>query len=138
MRGERKYADLPPRFELLYAPGPRNTVDSVSAGRDAVYAAIYDNVTGSVHAFRPKADGTWIDAKLALPPGGSTGVVATNDWGPEAQFTYESFLTPPTLYATNGKGAPKPIKHQAPLFDASTQTAEQFWATSADGERIAI
>ncbi len=127
---------MPANYRLLYAPGPRNTVDSVSAGRDAVYAAIYDNVTGSVHAFHPKADGMWTDAKLTLPPGGSTTVAATNDWGPQAQFTYESFLKPPTLYATDGASPPRPIKAQAPLFDAKTLVAEQFWAKSADGVQV--
>ena len=46
---------------------------------------------GSVHAFRPEADGTWSDEKLDLPSGGSTHIVSTNDWGPQAYFTYREF-----------------------------------------------
>src|SRR5207253_768345 len=111
-------------------------VGNLAAGRDAVYASIFTDVTGSVHAFRPAKDGTWHETKLDLPKGGSTTVVGANDWGPEAQFTYESFLTPPTLYATSGTGAPVAIKSQKPLFDASTMTAEQHWATSTDGTKV--
>ena len=127
---------MPPTFALLYAPDARSTVDSVSAGRDAVYAAIFTNVTGSVHAFRPAADGTWSDTKLNLPEGGSTGIVSTNDWGPGAYFSYESFLKPVTLYEYDGTGEPKEIKSEPARFDASNLVSDQFWAISADGTKI--
>src|SRR3954468_5049754 len=37
--------------QLLYARGPRTSVESVAVGRDKVYAAITTNVTGVVHVF---------------------------------------------------------------------------------------
>ena len=74
---------MPPPVSVLYTPGPRSSIDEVAAGRDAVYASIYDNVVGSIHAFR-FTDGKWSDTKLVLPPGGSTHIVSTNDFGPEA------------------------------------------------------
>ncbi|MEJ0026941.1 MAG: prolyl oligopeptidase family serine peptidase [Rhizomicrobium sp.] len=120
---------------VLFQPDAHSTVETVSAGRDAVYAAIYHDVTGAVHKFT-RHDLVWDDAKLDLPPGGSTDVVSTDDWTGDAQFTYESFLTPPTLYATDGTAPPAAIKSQAPLFDASGLTAEQFWVTSTDGTRV--
>ena len=84
------------RLAVLTVPGPRNAIDTVSAGCDAVYASIYDNAIGSVHEFRP--EGTrWSARTLPLPAGGSTTVVSTDDWSGNAQFVYESFLTPPTL-----------------------------------------
>ncbi len=120
---------------LLYAPNGRSTVEDVRCGRDAVYAAIFENVVGTVHAFRLKDDG-WSDETLPMPRGGSTAIAAVNDWGPQAQFTFESYLTPPTLYATDGASAPKAIKAQAPVFDASGMAADQAWAVSKDGTRI--
>lgn len=126
---------MPPVFALLATPDAHGTIDSVGAGRDAVYASIYENVTGSVHAFRPAANGAWSNTRLALPKGGSTTIVATNDWGPEAHFTYESFLTPPTLYATDGKKV-EAIKSQKPVYDARNIVAEQFWTTSMDGVKV--
>jgi prolyl oligopeptidase len=120
---------------LLYAPDTHSTVHDVACGRDAVYAAIFENVVGTVHAFRPKGD-SWGNRTLAMPKGGSTAIVAANDWGSEAQFTFESYLTPPTLYATDGASTPRAIKAQAPVFDASGMAADQAWATSTDGTRI--
>ncbi|HWD28736.1 MAG TPA: prolyl oligopeptidase family serine peptidase [Rhizomicrobium sp.] len=125
------------KIATLYTPDAHSMVDgeSIVAGRDAVYASIYTDVTGAVHAFRPSAKG-WTDTTLALPQGGSTTVVTADPWSGAAQFTYESFLTPPTLYATDGIASPRAIKSQAPLFDASALTAEQFWVTSSDGTRV--
>ncbi len=40
------------KVDVLYAPGPRASVEEVSVGRDAVYAAIYENVVGQIRAFR--------------------------------------------------------------------------------------
>ncbi len=49
-------------------PGPRASIEEVSVGRDAVYAAIYDNVIGSIHVFRfDPAKNAWSDTKLDLP-----------------------------------------------------------------------
>jgi prolyl oligopeptidase len=119
----------------LYVPGPRSSVEEVSPGRDVVYASIFDNVTGSIHAFRFD-DGKWRDKVLDLPAKGSTGIVSTNDWGPEALFTYESYLKPPTLYLDKGDDAPAAIKSLPARFDSSGLVTEQFQVASADGTMI--
>jgi prolyl oligopeptidase len=121
---------------VLYAPGSRSSIDEVSTGRDAVYASIYDNVTGSIHAFHLGADGKWSDTKLDLPPSGSTHIVSTNDYGPEAQFRFENYVTPTTLYADSGEGKPMAIKSLPARFDASGLVTEQFEAVSKDGTKI--
>jgi len=123
------------KFAVLYAPDARSSIDEVATGRDAVYASIYNNVTGSIHVFRPSKDG-WSDTKLDLPAGGSTHIVSTNDWGPEAQFRFESFLTPTTLYADSGDNKPAAIKSLPARFDASNLVSEQFFATSKDGTKV--
>jgi len=124
-----------PAITVLFAPDLHSTVDTVSTGRDAVYASINRDVTGSVHVFRPGKEG-WSDVTLDLPKGGSTTVVSTDDWDTGALFTYESFLVPPTLYEDTGDGKVTAIKSQAPLFDAKNIVSEQFWATSADGTKV--
>ncbi|HUO94479.1 MAG TPA: prolyl oligopeptidase family serine peptidase [Rhizomicrobium sp.] len=125
------------RIDVLYAPGPRASVDEVSVGRDAVYAAIYENVVGRVRVFRhDAAKGRWSSAALSLPPGGSVHIASTNDYGPEAEFRFENFLTPTTLYADQGDDRLVAIKSAPARFDASSLTIEQFEATSKDGTRI--
>jgi prolyl oligopeptidase len=128
--------DTMPVIATLYVPGPRTSIEEVSEGRDAVYAAIYNNVIGSVHAFRPGADGKWTDTKLPLPSGASTHIVATNDWGPEAEYALESYLMPTTLYHDKGDDRPAAIKSLPARFDTSGLTMEQFEAISKDGTKI--
>jgi prolyl oligopeptidase len=124
------------RVAVLYTPDSRSAIDEVVAGRDAVYASIYQDVTGSIHAFRARADGSWSEARLALPAGGSTHIVSANTWGPEAQFRFESYTTPTTLYADAGDERPVAIKSLPARFDASNLATEQFFATSQDGTRV--
>jgi prolyl oligopeptidase len=121
---------------VLYRPDARSAIDEVAAGRDAVYASIYHDVTGSIQVFHPGGDGVWSHTTLALPTGGSTHIVAANAWGPEAQFRFESYTTPTTLYADPGDGTPVAIKSLPARFDASNLMTEQFFATSQDGTQI--
>jgi len=121
---------------VLYTPDAHSSIDEVVAGRDAVYASLYHDVTGSIHAFRADARGGWSDASLALPAGGSTHIVSTNGWGPEAYFRFESYTTPTTLYADAGEGRPVALKSLPARFDASNLITEQYFAVSADGTRI--
>ncbi|HYL00364.1 MAG TPA: prolyl oligopeptidase family serine peptidase [Steroidobacteraceae bacterium] len=121
---------------VLYTPDERSAIDEVVAGRDAVYVAVNHDVTGSIHAFRPGANRSWSEATLPLPTGGSAHIVSANTWGPEAQFRFESYTTPTTLYATSAEGAPAPIKSLPARFDATGLATEQFFATSKDGTRV--
>ena len=125
-----------PTFAVLYTPDAKSSVDEVVTGRDAVYASINRNVTGSIYVFRPRAQGLWRDTKLDLPAGGSTHIVTANDWRPEAQFNFQSYTQPPTLYADAGDNQPVAIKSLPARFDASNLMTEQFFATSKDGAQI--
>ena len=126
----------PQKIGVLYTPGPRGSIEQVATGRDAVYAAIYENVVGAIHEFRLREGGQWSDDTLALPQGGSTHAISANDWGPQAQFSFESYLQPTTLYASSGEGEPRPIKSLPARFDASGLATEQYEATSRDGTKV--
>ena len=95
---------------VLFTPDAKSSIDEVVTGRDAVYASIYHDVTGSIHAFRPDAQGHWSDTVIPLPAGGSTHIVSVNEWGPQALLRYESYTVPTTLYADSGNGKPVAIK----------------------------
>ena len=104
----------PAEAVVIASPDQRSTIDEVSVGADAIYASVYDDVIGSIHVYRfnPNEPGykAWSDRKLDLPAAGSTHIVSTNDWGPQAFFRFENFTTPTTLYADAGDGKPVPVK----------------------------
>jgi len=121
--------------QVIFAPGPRQSIESVGTGRDKIFAVITDNVIGAVHVFTPNGSG-WNDKVLSLPGQGSADIAAANDYGPEAMFSFQNYLTPTTLYFDGGNDQPKPIKSLPARFDASGLVAEQFQATSKDGTKI--
>jgi len=123
------------RPQVIFAPNPRQSVESVAAGRDKLYAAITNNVTGAVHAFTSNGKG-WSDKVLALPGAGSADIVSTNDDGPQAMFSFQNYLTPTTLYFDAGNDAPLAVKSLPARFDASGMVTEQFEAASKDGTKI--
>jgi prolyl oligopeptidase len=126
-----------PRIAVLYTPNARSSVQRVAAGQDAVYASIYENVTGSIRAFKLDAStGGWTESRLDLPAGGSTGISSANEFGPEAYFTYSGFLTPTTLFSDKGEGRPRAIKSLPARFDSSPYEEAQYEAVSKDGTRI--
>ncbi len=127
---------LRPTFTVLYTPDAKSSVDQAVTGCDAVYASINHNVTGSIHVFRPDARGRWNNTTLGLPSGGSTEIVTADDWGPEAQYIFQSYIQSPTLYADAGNDRPVAIKSLPARFDASNLKTEQFFATSKDGTQI--
>jgi prolyl oligopeptidase len=124
-----------PQATILYAPGPRASIEGVATARDAVYVSILNNVVGEVRAFR-LAEGKWADKKLPLPDGGSANIISTNDFGPEVYLSFQSFLKAPTLYFDDGKDAPKEIKALPSRFDAAGMETVQYEATSTDGTKI--
>jgi prolyl oligopeptidase len=119
--------------QVIFAPTARQSIESVGIGRDKIYAVITDNVIGAVHVFG--ADGK-ADKVLALPGQGSADIVSTNDFGPEAMFSFQNYLTPTTLYFDGGSDQPQAIKSLPARFDASGLVSEQFEATSKDGTKI--
>jgi prolyl oligopeptidase len=131
-------AEMP--VQVLYAPGPRASVEQVAIGGGDVFAAISENVTGHIEQFSwGDVDGDqWIGRRLALPSGGSTDIVSANDYGSEAHFSEQGYLSPPTLYAHDSSrdAPPRAIKSLPARFDASGLVTEQFEATSKDGAKI--
>ena len=123
-----------PEIHMLYVPNARSSVEEVSAGRNAVYVSIFENVTGSIYAFR--FDGRWQCKKLVLPQQGSTHIISTNDYGPEGLVTFESYLTPTTLFLNDGGNELRAIKSLPARFDSSGLVTEQLDAKSADGTSI--
>ena len=124
-----------PAVQVLYAPDARSSVESVSTGQRGVYVSVLENVIGRVYKFVRSGE-RWDRSTVALPGGGSAGVMSLNDFGPQAYFSFNSYLVPPSVYADDGDGALRVIKSLPARFDASGMTTEQFEAVSSDGTKI--
>ena len=121
---------------LVFAPGPRQSLDGVAVTRNRVEAAIYDNVHGSLVAFSQTAD-DWSAEKLPVAPNSSVTIGTASDRDDTIYYSVQSFLDPTKLYqADAATGAAREVKSLPAKFDASKDDAEQFEATSSDGTKI--
>lgn len=125
-----------PRAQVLFAPGPRQSVQEVAITRDAVLVAATENVRGRLLRFA--LDGAaWRQTTIALPENGSIAFAGASHDDELAFVTYEDYVTPDTLYALEANATrTRVVRSLPPLFDASRFISEQFEAVSADGTRV--
>ncbi len=122
---------------LVYAPGPRESIDGVQATRSQLLVALYQNVRGRGIVFSPRANGTWSSRRLNLPDNSAVNLVDTDQHNGNAFLQVTSFLTPTTLWAVNTSTGTASVEKALPAqFNASADVVEQHEATSADGTKI--
>jgi len=122
---------------VVYAPGPRETLDEVSATRDQLVVTTYENVRGRAFVYSPAPDGSWSKVRLDLPDNSTIDLVSADEYGSNAFLLVTSFLTPSSMWLTDADtGFLTPVKTLTPKFDGSGDVVEQHEATSKDGTQI--
>jgi len=122
---------------LVYAPGPRETLEDVEPTNSRLLLATYENVRGRAWVYAPAPDGGWSKQRLDLPDDSSIGIDSTDDRSNAAYLNVTSFLIPATLWQLDaGTGSLSVVKTSPARFDASNDVVEQHEATSKDGTRI--
>jgi prolyl oligopeptidase len=124
--------------QVLFAPGPRESIEQVAVAKDRVLVAAYENVMGRGLVFTPAAGGGWSRRALPLPDKAAVSLVDADDKTDRAFVQVESFLEPPTVYLIDAAAdaPPQAVKSLPPRFDASKDVIEQFEATSKDGTKV--
>jgi prolyl oligopeptidase len=122
---------------LVYAPGPREAFNGLSITQHSVIMTILDNVRGRAFVYTPSSGDTWTRTELNLPDNLTIGNSAADRKSNTAFLRLTGFLTPTSLAIIDGKThAIRTVKSTPPKFDASSDTVEQFEATSTDGTKI--
>jgi prolyl oligopeptidase len=125
-----------PDFDLLFQPSERQAVNGVSTTENTVIVSILDNVTGQLLRFTHDDDG-WSRHSLDVPEMGTISVVSTDDRSDAFYFNYTGILTPSRLYEADAAAdTRREIRAEPARFDTEGMDVEQFFASSADGERI--
>jgi prolyl oligopeptidase len=121
---------------LIFAPGPRETIEGVVATRSRLLVTIYRNVQGSAVSYR-FVDGGWQPTPLPLPETAAVQPVAWSDQGDAAFLDVAGFLLPNTLYLADlAADSAEPVKSLPARFDAAPFVVEQFTAASPDGAAV--
>ncbi|HEY0104056.1 MAG TPA: S9 family peptidase, partial [Brevundimonas sp.] len=121
---------------IVFAPGQRQSIDSVRVMSDSILAVISDNVVGTLRRF-DGGSGEWRATEIAVPVNSAVGLGDSSKAGGQVFVSAQGFLTPPTLsLAEVSTGRITELRSAPAKFDASTHVTEQFEATSSDGTRI--
>lgn len=121
---------------LVLAPGPRMSVEGVSATKSALVVNTLDNVTSKLFAYT-FTDGKWTGAELNLPANANISIRSANDHSDIMFVNVTSFLVPDSLYMVDvPKNTAKVIRQLPSRFDTSDLVTDQMEATSKDGTKI--
>ena len=122
---------------LIFAPGPRQSVEQVAVTASRIVAAIYDNVRGSLISFRIAGDFGGTQTMFPVAMNSSVGVSASSEADDRIYYAVANFLAPTHLWQADAdEGAAIDIKDLPARFDASGDVVEQFEATSSDGTQV--
>ena len=123
--------------EIVIRPGEREAVEAVTATRNTLVVALYENVRGGVYVYRPRAGGGWDRSRLDLPQNVTVGLGSASEIDDKIFVSLTGYLNPSSLWlADAATGAAEQIKSLPPMFDAAGLEVEQFEARSADGTMI--
>ena len=125
--------------QVLFAPGPRQSVDGVTVTKGRVIASVYDNVRGRAMVFA-RQGGAWSQRTLPLPDNASITVASATEASDTAYLSVTGFLEPTTLWRVEaaGTGAPTQVKAMPARFDASGSVVEQSRRPRPTGRRCPI
>lgn len=122
-------------MKIIYAPNSNASIDSVSIGKDRIFIALLEDVTGTLLSATPSNTG-WQVQDLNMPENGAINLVSADDWEDALFVNFESFLQPDSLYLLAGNNPPKSIYSLPDRFDASSLVTEQKFAVSQDGTKV--
>jgi len=132
----RAASDDPARAVLIAAPDAARVIESAHVSDRGILVRMLDQVRGRLRLYAPAGEG-WVDREIALPDNGAIEVDHVDRESGLAFIRYESFTTPPTLYALAPPDwRPESLKQQAPTFDGDRFEVAQRFAISADGTRV--
>jgi prolyl oligopeptidase len=125
----------------IYAPDSRSAIGGVMITSEAIYLSVMEDVKGRVYRLERQGDspGTWKTDKIEFPDAGDISLVSSDAEDTLMLASYESFVTPATIYAL-GQG-PRPLVPQSlrkvpDRFNSSKLEVNQYKAKSADGTMV--
>ena len=125
-------------FDVLFAPGPRVSLDAFVPLKSMVLLDLLDNVSSRLVEARRGEDGKWTKRDVDAPKLSNLGAAAFDRRESDDYFLFVTgFTTPTTLHlAKGGTDAREKLKSLPDFFDASNLAVTQHEATSKDGTKI--
>jgi prolyl oligopeptidase len=123
-------------IQIVYEPDAFSSVSDISSTKNFLLINSMNNVKSELYSYS-LTNNKWIKTKVPAPDFGSIGLSATDDFSDDYFFTFQNFLTPTSLFASNSiTNAITKVKSLPSYFDATKYKVEQFKTKSKDGEMI--
>ncbi len=119
---------------VLFTPAKGQFINQVYVSKDHTWVVLFENSFGNLLRFS-EANNKWSHVPVTLPGDGSVSNFITSQESNDVLLGFQSFLTPPGLYAVKAEQTEK-LLEQKPTFDAKRMAFEQYWATSKDGTQV--
>ncbi len=131
LKGSRK-------FEVLFRPGPRVSLEAFAPLKSMVLLTLLDNVSGRLVEVKRGATGRWTAREVKVPRLMEvTAAAIDRREGDEYELRVRGFTTPTTLYlARGGNDRRERLKGLPAFFDATGLAVTQHEAVSKDGTKI--
>lgn len=128
-------ADPAVQATLVLRPTEREAIEGITATRNRLVVALYENVRGGVYVYDP-AD--WSRTRMDLPQNVSVGLGSASETDDKIFVSVTGYLNPSSLWLTDlsTAAAPEQVKSLPAKFDAEGMTVDQFQARSADGTMV--
>jgi len=134
---QRWLADPATPAQLIIRPTEREAIEGITATRNRLVVALYENVRGGVYVYEPSATGEWSRTRMDLPRNVSVGVGSASERDDRIFVSVTGYLNPSSLYLADASTGTAVVSKSLPAkFDATCMTVDQFEARSADGTMI--
>jgi prolyl oligopeptidase len=132
-----KYLEGTARFEVLFAPSERTSLEATSETKRYLILNELNDVRNRLYALQHR-DGQWTRQTLTVPAFGAIGLTGIDpDESDDYFLTVTDFLTPTSLYyGTLGQERRELLKSLPGFFNTNGLAITQHEATSKDGTRV--
>jgi prolyl oligopeptidase len=122
---------------LVWQPGPRDSLEAVSATKGRLLLSTLDNVRGRLWSLAYTPTRGWKQTRLELPDNLALSYGSGDDQSDLAFVNSAGFTTPNALYLANAAtGRLERVKTLPAKFEAANLVVEQLEAASSDGTKI--
>ena len=122
--------------ELVFEASESQSVEDVAIGKSDIIIQYLDHVAGKAARLARKKKGAWKAKEIGLPENGVVSIVSAGGGTDDALISFESLITPDTLYFVGADNKVEKISAVPDFYDASDVVVEQRFATSADGTKV--
>jgi prolyl oligopeptidase len=122
---------------LVWQPGPRDSLEAVSATKGRLLLSTLDNVRGRLWSLAYTPTRGWKQTRLELPDNLALSYGSGDDQSDLAFVNSAGFTTPNALYLANAAtGRLERVKTLPAKFEAANLVVDQLEAASSDGTKI--